>query len=113
MLIYVSELCPCAVLGVKACTKFTKKLRLVYLMTYAHYIKPVLAKDGQNNSDVNLFIISLTCSWIKRLNSCTCNSNKPWVNMFFAVNGKNSLVHLYAFGDIFLQQYLLFLGKMC
>ena len=27
--------------------------------------------------------------------------------MFFAVNGKNSLVHLYDFGDTFVQQYML------
>ena len=40
--------------------------------------------------DITSFIISLTC---------TCNSNKPWMDMFFAYNGKNSLV--------FVHQYLL------
>ena len=57
--------------------------------------------------DINSFIISLKCSWIKRLILCTCNWNKPWKDMFFAVNGKNSLVHLYDFGDTFVHQYLL------
>ena len=56
---------------------------------------------------VNPFIISLKCSWIKRLTSCACNSSKPWMEMFFALNDKNFLVHLYDFGDTFVQQYML------
>ena len=62
---------------------------------------------GLKMVDINSFIISLKCSWIKRLTSCTSLSNKPWIDIFFAVNGKNSLVHLYDFGDTFVHKYLM------
>ena len=44
---------------------------------------------GLKMVDINSFIISLKCSWIKRLTSCTCYSNKQWMDMFFANKKKH------------------------
>lgn len=48
--------------------------------------------------DISNFIISLKCSWMKRLT----NSHKPWMDIFFAINGDDVLQKLYDFGDSFI-----------
>lgn len=52
---------------------------------------------GMKMVDVRSFITSLKCTWIKRL---TC-SHKPWMDIFYALNGDYILQKLYDFGDSF------------
>lgn len=53
--------------------------------------------------DVGNFITSLKCSWIKRLN----NSHKPWLDIFYAVNGDDFIKKLYDFRNSLLLDCLL------
>lgn len=58
---------------------------------------------GMKMVDVRSFITSLKCTWIKRL---TC-SHKPWMDIFYALNGDDILQKLYDFGDSFVFDCLL------
>ena len=55
--------------------------------------------------DINNFIVSLKCSWIKRLTKSDCH--KPWINIFFAMYGNDILMKLYDFGDNFIEECFL------
>ena len=59
---------------------------------------------GLKMVDINNFITSLKCSWIKRLTSSICP--KPWMNIFFAMYGNDILKKIYDFGDSFIEQLL-------
>lgn len=52
---------------------------------------------GMKMVDINNFIIFLKCSWIKRLTK----SYKPWMDIFYTINGHDLLQKLYDCGDTF------------
>lgn len=52
--------------------------------------------------DINNFITALKCSWIKRLTK----SYKPWMDIFYTINGHDFLQKLYDFGDTFVLECL-------
>ena len=52
--------------------------------------------------DLKSFIISLKCSWMKRLTK----SHKPWMYILSTVNGHDFLQKLYDFGDTFILECL-------
>ena len=54
-------------------------------------------KGGLKMLDINNFIASLTCTWIKKLT----NGDKPWIEIFLAVHGKDFVQKFLDFGDEF------------
>lgn len=52
--------------------------------------------------DVKHFILSLKCTWIKRLT----NSHKPWLDIFLAVHGNKVVEKLLDFGDKYIYTIL-------
>ena len=48
--------------------------------------------------DINNFIASLKCTWIKKLT----NRNKPWIDIFLAIHGKDFICKMLDFGDVFI-----------
>ena len=63
---------------------------------------------GMKMVDIKNFIISLKCSWIKRLTK----SYKPWMNILFTINGHDFLQKLYDFGDTVYKKKTMPFGKM-
>ena len=55
-------------------------------------------KGGLKMLDINNFIASLKCTWIKTLT----NGNKPWIDIFLAVHGKDFVQKFLDFGDDFI-----------
>ena len=55
-------------------------------------------KGGLKMLDINNFIASLKCTWIKKLT----NGNKPWIDIFLAVHGKDFVQKFLDFGDDFI-----------
>lgn len=52
--------------------------------------------------DINNFITSLKCSWIKRLTK----AHKPWMDFLFTIYGNDFLQKLFDFGDSFVIECL-------
>ena len=48
--------------------------------------------------EINNFIASLKCTWIKKLT----NRNKPWIDIFLAIHGKDFICKMLDFGDVFI-----------
>ena len=59
-------------------------------------------KGGLKMVDVKHFILSLKCTWIKRLT----NSHKPWLDIFLAVHGNKVVEKLLDFGDKYIYTIL-------
>ena len=55
-------------------------------------------KGGLKMLDINNFITSLKCTWIKKLT----NGNNPWIDIFLAVHGKDFVQKFLDFGDDFI-----------
>ena len=53
--------------------------------------------------NIDHFITTLKSSWIKRLTL----KQKPWMDLFFAINGNDEVDRLFHFGDYFIYQCLL------
>ena len=51
-----------------------------------------------NNFIAFYFIASLKCTWIKKLT----NRNKPWIDIFLAIHGKDFICKMLDFGDVFI-----------
>lgn len=52
--------------------------------------------------DINNFLVSLKCSWIKRLTK----DNKPWTDIFLDIHGNKVVKHLLDFGDKYVQNII-------
>lgn len=48
--------------------------------------------------NVDFFIKSLKCSWIKKLTK----NNKPWLDIFLTINGSDIVNKIFDFGDAFI-----------
>lgn len=59
-------------------------------------------KGGLKMLDVHNFVSSLKCLWIKRLTL----KHKPWMDIFFAINGKNVTMKMLEFGDDFIRKMI-------
>lgn len=53
--------------------------------------------------NVDFFIKSLKCSWIKKLTK----NNKPWLDIFLTINGRDIVNELFDFGDAFISDILI------
>ena len=58
---------------------------------------------GLNMINIYHFITALKSSWIKRLTQ----KQKPWMDLFYALNGNDVVDRLFHFGDCFISQCLL------
>ena len=58
---------------------------------------------GLKMINIDHFITALKSSWIKRLTQ----KQKPWMDLFFAINGNDVVDRLFHFGDCFIPQCLL------
>lgn len=59
-------------------------------------------KGGIKMLDINNFLVSLKCSWIKRLTK----DNKPWTDIFLDIHGNKVVKHLLDFGDKYVQNII-------
>ena len=54
--------------------------------------------------NVENFIKSLKCTWIKKLTK----SNQPnWMDIFFAINGHDAIKKIFDFGDMYIRDVLI------
>ena len=53
--------------------------------------------------DITNFIISLKCSWIKRL---ITSDSKPWLDIFIAINGQDIVNKIFDFGIAYIFDYV-------
>lgn len=53
---------------------------------------------GLKMVNVDFFIKSLKCSWIKKLTK----NNKPWLDIFLTINGSDIVNKIFDFGDAFI-----------
>lgn len=60
------------------------------------------SSGGLKMVDINNFITSLKCSWIKRLTK----SHKPWMDFLFSIYGNDFLQKLFDFGGSFVIECL-------
>ena len=60
------------------------------------------SSGGLKMVDINNFITSLKCSWIKRLTK----AHKPWMDFLFTIYGNDFLQKLFDFGDSFVIECL-------
>ena len=58
---------------------------------------------GLKMINIDHFITALKSLWIKRLTQ----KQKPWMNLFFAINGNDVVDRLFHFGDCYIPQCLL------
>ena len=78
--------------------------------------RSVITQDYQQGGlkmlEMNKFIMSLKCSWLKRL----IKGKKSWIDIFEAINGVQIVNKLLDFGDAFVSecviQKIMFFGKM-
>lgn len=70
---------------------------------YIKLITQDYLKGGIKMLDFNNFLVSLKCSWIKRLTK----DNKPWIDIFLDIHGKKVVKHLFDFGDTYVQNIII------
>lgn len=53
--------------------------------------------------NVVFFIKSFQCPWIKKLTK----NNKPWLDIFFTIIGRDNVNKIFEFGDAFISDILI------
>jgi exonuclease III len=70
--------------------------------------RSVVTQDHQSGGlkmvNIDNFIKSLKCSWMKRL---VTTNDKPWMDIFFAINGSDVVKNLLDFGDQYISSFLM------
>ena len=61
----------------------------------------ITKKGGLKMLDINKFIMSLKCSWIRRL----IVGHSSWTSILKAINGEDFVNWLLDFGDAFISRY--------
>jgi hypothetical protein len=70
--------------------------------------RSIVTQDYQSGGlkmvNIDNFITSLKCSWVKRL---VTTNDKPWLDIFLAVNGYDAIKNILDFGDCYISNVLM------